>query len=104
EPDRDRDDADQEGKAGAVEDPGVDVTPELIDAEPVSVRRAGAAAACDQYEVLVLRPSVGEQRREDRHCEEGEDEGAAENPRRVPDQAPAGGVPTPAGSLVEPAL
>src|SRR5207247_9216842 len=90
-----------EGKPGAVEDPGVDVTPELVDAEPVSVRWARAAAAGDQNEVLVLRPTVGKQRGEEREGDEREDKDETENRRRISDQPPEGVVPEPAGPLVE---
>src|SRR5262249_25223282 len=65
------------------------------------MRRAGAAAAGDQREVLVFRPTVGQQRGEERDGDEREDEDETENRRRISDQPPEGVVPEPAGRLVE---
>ena len=51
EADRDRDDADQERVARAVEDPRELVAPLLVDPEPVVGRRAGAAAPAEPREI-----------------------------------------------------
>src|SRR4029078_3578649 len=55
------------------------VPAELFDAEPVRVRRSRAATAGDQNQVLILRPSVGEHWREDRHGYEDRDQEHAED-------------------------
>src|SRR5512132_80724 len=70
EPDRDGDDADEQRVSGPVQDARVDVASELVDAEPVGMRRSRAATAGDQNQILILRPSVGEHGREDCHGHE----------------------------------
>ena len=58
EADRHGDDPDQEREARAVEDAGKLVTTEIVDAQQVMRRRAGAAAARDQVEIRA-RGSLG---------------------------------------------
>src|SRR5919204_608907 len=101
EADRDRDDPDDEREPRAVEDPAVHVAAQLVDAEPVLVRRPGAAAARDQEQVLLLRRVGREQRRERRRDDEDQDEDGAEDRRGVAHEPPERVAPEPAGRRLE---
>ena len=93
EADRDRDDADQERVARAVEDPRELVAPLLVDSEPVLGRRAGAAASAESREIADARILGREERREEGADDEDPDDREADQRSRVPAQARPGVAP-----------
>jgi len=60
-----------------------------------------AAAACDQEQVLLLRPVRRKERREGRGDDEEQDEERPEDRRRVAEEPPEGVTPQPAGRRLE---
>ena len=101
EADRDRDDADQEREARAVEDPRELVAPLLVDPEPVVGRRARAAAPAEPREIAGARILRCEQRREDGADDEEPDEREADQRSRVPAQARPRVAPEAAAARLE---
>ena len=101
EADRDRDDADQERVAGAVEDPRELVAPLLVDPEPVVGRRARAAAPAEPREIADDRVLGCDHRREDGAGDEEPDEREADHCSRVTAQSRPRVAPETAGRRLE---